>query len=140
MEQAEQLSEQQKQDLQELVESQQLSKEELQQLSEATEQMAKECKEANPNPRASPVKLSRQLSKMEQLKQMLKQARDTSEQCRSHSPRGSESARVPRPARADGVRSRQPHDGHGHGRCPGRHPLRWSGHRGTAGGGHAADR
>ena len=84
MEQAEQLSEQQKQDLQELVESQQLSKEELQQLSEATEQMAKECKGGESESAGeSGQKLSRQLSKMEQLKQMLKQARDTSEQCRS---------------------------------------------------------
>ena len=82
MDQAEQLSEQQKQDLQELVEAQELSQEELQQLAEATEQMCKECK-GGKTTQQSGQKLSKQLSKMEQMKQMLKQARETSGQCRS---------------------------------------------------------
>jgi len=82
MDQAEQLSEQQKQDLRELVEAQELSEEELQQLAEATEQMCKECKDGKTTGQSG-QKLSQQLSKMEQMKQMLKQARETSGQCRS---------------------------------------------------------
>jgi len=81
MEQADQLSEQQKQDLQELVEAEQLSEEQLKQLAEAAEQMCKECQGGSSGEAGQ--KLSQQLSKMEQLKQMLKQAEQTSGQCRS---------------------------------------------------------
>ncbi|MDG2201796.1 MAG: hypothetical protein P8K80_11520 [Phycisphaerales bacterium] len=80
MDQADQLSEQQKQQLMELVESQELTEGELRKLSEASKEMCKNCKDGSAS--GAGEKLGRQLSKMEQLKQMLQQAKQTSKQCR----------------------------------------------------------
>lgn len=82
VEQASQLTEQQREQLMEMIKSQEAAAKACENLGKACEQMAKQCQGAKPGQKPG-QQMGEQLSKLEQIKEMLQQAKSSSSMCRS---------------------------------------------------------
>ena len=83
LQQAEQLNEQQREQLMNLMKSQQSSQQACNKLGEACSKMAGQCKNGTPGSSSFGKEMGNQLSELEQAQQMLKQARAAQSACRS---------------------------------------------------------